>query len=157
SIGWTTRNGHDPAHVPPSATKDHNRIIHISRPERGLGPLLTMWPMLRAKNPHAELQICRYSSMYDQGPGSWSDVCAQWDRSIAAVNAEVGGITYLGELNKQQLYQAISEAAVMWYPGVSTFAETNCIAALEAAACGTPFVGSYRGALPETSPTGILI
>lgn len=156
-IGWTTRNGYDPQFVPATSHKDPNRIIHISRPERGLGPLLQMWPLLKKQKPEAELQICRYSSMYDQGPGSWSDVCSQWDRAIAHVNKEVGGITYLGELNKKQLYQAIADAAVMWYPGLSTFAETNCIAALESAACGTPFVGSYRGALPETSPTGILI
>lgn len=156
-LGWVTRNGFDPSQVPTSATKDPNRIIHISRPERGLGPLLAMWPALKQQHPDATLRVCRYSSMYDQGPGSWTDVCQQWDARLAAVNEQVGGITYLGELNKPQLYQEIAEAAVMWYPGVSTFAETSCIAAVEAQACGTPFVGSYRGALPETVPTGVLI
>ncbi|TKS58790.1 MAG: hypothetical protein EWM73_03404 [Nitrospira sp.] len=157
-IGWVTRNGFDPGDLPVAhPTKDPHRIIHSSRPERGLGPLLEMWPALKARKPDATLRICRYSSMYDQGPGSWTDVCAQWDAKVEAVNQAVGGITYLGELHKRDLYREISEAAVMWYPGVSTFAETNCIAALEAEACGTPFVGSYRGALPETSPTGILI
>ncbi len=158
ALGWVTRNGYDPAHVPdPLPAKVPHRIIHISRPERGLGPLLDMWPRLKARCPEAELQVCRYSSMYDQGPGSWSDVCASWDAQLEAVHQDVGGITYLGELSKPALYRAIAEAAVMWYPGVSTFAETSCIAAIEAQACGTPFVGSYRGALPETVPGGYLV
>ena len=158
ALGWVTRNGFDPADLPAKPpTKDPTRIIHTSRPERGLGPLLAMWPMLKAQRPDATLQLCRYSSMYDRGPGSWSDVCAHWDARVQQVNTETGGITYLGGLTKPQLYQAISAAAVLWYPGVATFAETNCIGALEAEACLTPFVGSYRGALPETSPTGILI
>lgn len=157
-LGWVTRNGYDPSHLPTEAvTKDPTRIIHISRPERGLGPLLDMWPAVKAERPHATFAICRYSSMYDQGKGSWSDVCASFDERVKAMQATVGGITYLGELTKPQLYQAVAESAVMWYPGVSTFAETSCIAAIEAQACGTPFVGSYRGALPETVPSGILI
>jgi 2-polyprenyl-3-methyl-5-hydroxy-6-metoxy-1,4-benzoquinol methylase/glycosyltransferase involved in cell wall biosynthesis len=157
SLGWVTRNGYDPAHVPADVVKHPYRVIHVSRPERGLGPLLAMWPTLKDRVPEAELQLCRYSSMYDQGPGSWSDVCAAWDAQVEAVNAQVGGITWLGELAKPALYQAIAEAAVMWYPGISAFAETSCIAAIEAQACGTPFVGSYRGALPETVPSGVLV
>lgn len=154
-MAWVTRNGFDPQHVPTGAVKDPNRIIHISRPERGLAPLMEMWPAFKKANPHATLQICRYSSMYDaQG---WGTVCAEFDRDVARVNAEVGGIEYLGELNKAQLYKAIAEAAVMWYPGVPTFAETSCIAAVEAQACGTPFVGSFKGALPETVPGGYLV
>lgn len=161
-LGWVTRNGYDPADCPVgTATKDPHRILHTSRPERGLGPLLQMWPALKAQRPKATLQLCRYSSMYDTGPGSWTDVCASWDAQVARVNAAVGGITYLGELTKPQLYQAISQAAVVWYPGVATFAETSCIAATEALANGTPFVGSLRGALPETAPpsydAGLLI
>lgn len=156
-ISYVTRNGYDPSYVPDpkTITKAPNRIIHISRPERGLAPLLTMWPMLKAKVPDAELHLCRYSSMYDaQG---WGKVCAKFDEDVAQVNAEVGGITYLGELGKAALYKAIAESAVMWYPGVSDFGETSCIAAIESQANGTPFVGSYKGALPETVPGGVLV
>lgn len=154
-IGYVTRNGYDESLVPRDITKDPNRIIHISRPERGLAPLLAMWPKLKAQCPHATLQICRYSSMYDAG--GWGEVCKDFDRLVAQVNEAVGGITYLGELGKAELYKAIAEAAVMWYPGVASFAETSCIAAIEAQACGTPFVGSYRGALTETAPYATLI
>ncbi len=155
--GYVTKNGFDPARVPASVTKRPERIIHISRPERGLAPILQMWPALKAKAPHAELHLCRYNSMYDAGPHGWASVCEMFDRKVEKMNAEVGGISYLGELGKSALYQAIAEAAVMWYPGVPSFAETSCIAAIEAQANGTPFVGSYKGALPETVPSGVLV
>lgn len=154
-LGWVCKNGFDPTLVPTGAVQAPHRIIHISRPERGLRPLLAMWPALKARVPDAELQICRYNSMYDaQG---WGRVCAAYDEAVAAVQASVGGLTYLGELGKPALYQAIAQAAVMWYPGVADFAETSCVAAIEAQACGTPFVGSYKGALPETVPHGLLL
>lgn len=154
-LAYVTKNGYDPTLVPKDATKDPYRIIHVSRPERGLRPLLAMWPAFKARVPQATLQICRYNSMYDaQG---WAKVCESFDRAVQAVNQKVGGITYLGELGKPALYQAIADAAVMWYPGVHDFAETSCIAAIESQACGTPFVGSYKGALPETVPGGILL
>lgn len=157
-IGWATKNGHDAALAAAAranAVKHPKRLIHISRPERGLGPLLEMWPEVRAAYPDVEVQVCRYSSMYDKD--GWGQVCAAFDKDVEQVNASVGGITYLGELGKPALYQAIADAAAMWYPGVSTFAETSCIAAIEAQACGTPFIGSFKGALPETVPSGLLI
>ena len=150
-IGWVTKNGFEPLFVPKTVTKDPHRIIHVSRPERGLGPLLAMWPALKARVPQATLQICRYASMYDGEGSNVRAMCETFDRQVQQVQAEVGGIEYLGSLNKPQLYQAIAEAAVMWYPGIATFAETSCIAAIEAQACGTPFVGSLKGALPETA------
>jgi glycosyltransferase involved in cell wall biosynthesis/2-polyprenyl-3-methyl-5-hydroxy-6-metoxy-1,4-benzoquinol methylase len=154
-IGAVTRNGFDPRFVPKDVTKDPNAIIHISRPERGLGPILTMWPEVRKRNPNAVLKLCRYSSMYDAK--GWGKVCQSYDDLTQQVHDEVGGIEWLGELNKAALYREIADAAVMWYPGIANFAETSCIAAIEAQACGTPFVGSLRGALPETVPAGVLI
>jgi len=156
-VGYVTRNGFDPALVPDpkTVTKAPHRVIHISRPERGLEPLLTMWPKVRAAIPDAELHLCRYSSMYDKD--GWGKVCADFDTAAQQVNDEVGGIVWLGELGKADLYRAIAEAAVMWYPGVVDFAETSCISAIESQANGTPFVGSYKGALPETVPAGVLI
>ncbi len=157
-IGWAGKNGHDAplaAQARKAAVKKPHQIIHISRPERGLMPILQMWPALRKANPNATLALCRYSSMYD--PKGWGSVCQTFDQLVAELNAEVGGIEWLGELGKPELYKAIAESAVMWYPGVDTFAETSCIAAIEAQACGTPFVGSWKGALPETVPSGVLI
>lgn len=150
-IGWATKNGYDPAHVPTQSVKDPKRIIHISRPERGLAPLLAMWPALRARVPDATLQICRYASMYDGEGSNVRAMCESFDAQVARVQAEVGGIEYLGALNKAQLYKAIADAAVMWYPGIASFAETSCIAAIESLANGTPFVASLKGALPETA------
>ncbi len=154
-IGYVTRNGFDPTLVTRDVPKRPNQIIHISRPERGLAPLLQMWPALRQAAPEATLALCRYSSMYD--PTGWGDVCRRFDELVASVNDQIGGITYLGELGKPALYQAIAESAVMWYPGIAGFAETSCIAAIESQANGTPFVGSWKGALPETVPGGVLI
>jgi glycosyltransferase involved in cell wall biosynthesis/SAM-dependent methyltransferase len=154
-IGWVTKNGFDPQYVPSSVNKNPNRIIHITRPERGLRPLLAMWPELKKQYPQAELALCRYNSMYDAS--GWGKVCASYDQAVKQMSEQVGGITYLGELGKPALYQAIAESAVMWYPGVVDFAETSCIAAIESQACGTPFVGSWKGALPETVPGGVLV
>lgn len=151
-LGWVTKNGFDAALVPTDVAKVPNRIIHISRPERAMTPLLAMWPELKRRVPEAELHVCRYQSMYDGEGSNVKAMVESYDRQIAAVNAEVGGIVQLGQLAKPELYRAIASASVMWYPGVVDFAETSCIAAIEAQACGTPIVCSYKGALPETAP-----
>lgn len=156
-LGWVTKNGYDPAFVPTDVQKVPGRIIHISRPERAMTPLLAMWPELKTRVPHAELHICRYASMYDGEGSNVKAMVEAYDREIARVNDEVGGIVQLGQLGKRDLYRAIASAEVMWYPGIVDFAETSCIAAIEAQACGTPFVGSAKGALPETVPHGYLI
>lgn len=160
ALGWVTRNSFDPADLPPQAewpVTDPYRIIHISRPERGLGPLLEMWPALKARVPQATLALCRYQSMYDGEGTAVKQTCEAFDAEVARLNATVGGIVWLGTLGKQALYRAIAESAVMWYPGIASFAETSCIAAIEAQACGVPLVCSYRGALPETAPHALCI
>lgn len=156
-LGWVTKNGYDPSLVPTDVAKVPGRIIHVSRPERAMTPLLAMWPELKQRVPHAELQICRYASMYDGEGSQVKAMVESYDREIARVQSEVGGITVLGQLGKRDLYRAIASAEVMWYPGVVDFAETSCIAAIEAQACRTAFVGSAKGALPETVPYGDLI
>jgi glycosyltransferase involved in cell wall biosynthesis/SAM-dependent methyltransferase len=156
-LGWATKNGFDASLVPTDAVKHPNRIIHISRPERALDPILAMWPEVRKQRPDAELHICRYQSMYDSEGSNVKAACEMYDRKVAQVNAQVGGLTWLGSLGKRDLYRAIAESAVMWYPGIDSFAETSCISAIEAQANGTPFVGSWKGALPETVPSGVLV
>lgn len=132
--------------------RSRTRFAHISRPERALRPLLAMWPKIRQRVPDAELHICRYSSMYDaQG---WGKIVAAYDLEIERVNRQVGGIVLHGELTKPQLYDLLTSCSLLLYPGVSDFAETSCIAVIEAQACGCVPVCSYRGALPETLGPG---
>lgn len=164
-MSWVTMNPIDPSDLVVTETDEHieapvttlpkvpGRFIHVSRPERGLDGLLALWPKVRERMPTATLRICRYSSMYDAA--GWGQVCASYDDKVKYANAKYGGIEFIGELNKPQLYAEIAQAVAMVYPTTqANFAETNCIACTEAQACGTPFIGSLRGALPETLAPG---
>jgi len=146
-LGFVTKNGIDLATVDDNMAdeKDPNQMIYISRPERGLFPLLQIFPQMREQRPDLELKVCRYYSMYENNP-EVKRICEQADRMVAHTE----GVQYLGNLNKEQLYQHISRSALMLYPGVPTFDETSCIAALEAQACRTPMVATSRGGLVET-------
>ncbi len=158
---WLTRNCFDPASLPDLRqwTKARHRFIYVSRPERALEPLLKLWPRIRERYPDAELGVCRYQSMYDGEGSNVARMCQRADEAVARVHAKVGGITNLGQLTKPQLYREIARARLMLYPGVADFAETSCIAAIEAQACGTPLVASWKGALPETlhPDAGVLV
>ena len=152
---WVTRNPIAEADVDaiPAVRKLPKRLIHISRPERGLDGVMALWPAIRQAHPDATIAICRYSSMYDKG--GWGAVCANYDQQLQALNAKVGGIVFLGELNKTDLYAEIAQSVAMLYPTTQeNFAETNCVAVTEAQACGTPVIAARRGALPETLAEG---
>jgi glycosyltransferase involved in cell wall biosynthesis/2-polyprenyl-3-methyl-5-hydroxy-6-metoxy-1,4-benzoquinol methylase len=153
-LGLVVKNGYDATLVAKDVAKDWKRLIYISRPERALEPLLKMWPELKKRVPEAELRICRYQSMYDGEGSNVKAMCDAYDGLTVETQDAVGGITWLGSLGKADLYREIAEASVMWYPGVAGFAETSCVAAIEAQANGTPLVGSYKGALPETLAEG---
>ena len=153
-LGWVTKNVIDPALMPDLDTiqKIPNRLIHVSRPERGLKPLLEIFARMRADQPELELYVSRYHSMYEANP-QVAQVIDWADKAVA----EADGVHFLGELNKAELYQEIAQAQLMLYPGVWDFAETSCIAAIETQALGTPLVCTNIGALKETVSGGALI
>ncbi len=159
-MAWVTTNAIDPALLPAQPVeKVPHRFIYISRPERALKPLLQMWPRIRERIPDATLAICRYESMYDGEGSNVARMCASFDQMTAQVAQKVGGIEVLGHLGKRELYAEIARAQLMLYPGISDFAETSCVAAIEAQANGTPLIASWKGALPETlhPDAGILL
>jgi len=151
-FSWVTRNGVDLELIRQSTQgieKDPYKLIYISRPERGLEPLLQISPKIQRHCPELKLYCARYYSMYEPMPG----IKAICDRADAAM-AETPGCEYLGNLSKEELYREIASSRLMVYPGVPNFNETGCIAAMEAQACGTPIICTNTGALMETVADG---
>lgn len=139
---WITPSALDWAWMAAPAHQ-RDRFIYASRPERGLLPLLAMWPRIRAALPSATLAIGGYS----QGVA-----IAAADAVIARVHAEVGGLEIVRAPDKVGFFRELAKARLLLYPGIASFAETNGHVVSDAMAAGVIPLVSRRGALPETVP-----
>lgn len=133
---YLTRNGVDLTVFKPREKRNHNRLVYISRPNRGLDVLLHLFPHIRQRIPDAELHIYTYQLPGDRMEGLITQLTQQ------------PGVYMRGSLPKATLATELSTARLMLYP--CTFYETSCIAAIEAQASGTPVVASTLAALSET-------
>ncbi len=142
-----TRNGLDFDLLDKSAggSKDPNKVIYASRPERGLRNLLEdVWPRLKRSFPDLRLHICGYGIKLDNLP---PELAALYDR-VNLLLESTPGLVLLGNLSKGEYYRHLSESSLMLYPSV--FPEVSCLAALEAQALGVPVLTSDAFALSET-------
>jgi len=135
-----------------SATRPR-RLAYVSTPFRGLDVLLEMFPRLRAS--FTDLRLDVFSSMKVYGWTPEADQKAFGTLYDAAVQR---GVTWHGSLAQPELLEHLGRTGLFLYP--NTFAETSCIAAIEAQASGCVVVTSARAALNETvehGKTGICI
>lgn len=150
---FQTRNGFDfdlqPKPIKPWAERDQKLILYCARPERGLDVLVRkVFPAMLAKDPDLKLGICSYANPTEMEQGEWyQQLMRDFEATPNAVN--------LGSLTKAELYDVMNSAALYVYPtpgeASPDFREVSCIAALEAQACGLPFVSTGLGALAETA------
>jgi glycosyltransferase involved in cell wall biosynthesis len=127
-------------------------FLYSSFPNRGLLPLLHLWPRIRAEWPEAVLDV-------------YSDIEGEWVNRVAGeemtairqlLSAGMEGVRMHGWVSKAELANAWKRAEVWLYPCV--FAETFCLTALEAQAAGVVVVCPPLAALRDTvGNRGLLI
>jgi glycosyltransferase involved in cell wall biosynthesis len=118
------------------------RLAYTSTPFRGLEILLACFPAI--SKLHAGCQLDVFSSMQVYGRTNEKDQYqALYDRCRAT-----DGIEYRGAVPQPVLAKELTATSILAYP--NTFAETSCIAVMEALAAGMLVVTSDLGGLPET-------
>lgn len=157
AANWlVTADGLDLRHYDTSRAKTPGKFLHAANPKRGLAVLLDMWPAIHARHPHAELHVA--SSHLLRGFTHEHDQALAGALYSRAEGMSSLGVRYLGRIPKPQLREHQLTAEIYLYP--TTYPETCCIAALEAAAAGAVIVTSPAGALADRvihDQTGLLI
>ncbi len=118
-------------------------LAYTSTPFRGLDVLIMAFPLIRTMVSDARLKVFSSMGIYGQ-----TDEEDQF-RALYELARVVPGVDYVGPLPQAQLAEALTEVDFLAYP--STFAETSCIAVIEAMAAGAHVISTALGALPETT------
>ena len=132
--------------------KIKNSFIYSSFPNRGLLPLLQMWPNIKKVIPDAILNI------YSDINGEWVNKVAkeQMNEIKKILKEGLQDVKVIGWVSKAELAVAWSKADIWLYPCI--FEETFCLTALEAAATKTLAISCPLAALEETiGNRGVLI
>jgi glycosyltransferase involved in cell wall biosynthesis len=120
-------------------------LAYTSTPFRGLEVLLDVFPRIRAAVPDVILRV--YSSMQVYQMSAERDG-SRYGRLYEKCRA-TEGVEYVGSLPQPELAKELIRVSILAYP--NNFAETSCIAVMEAMAAGCHVITSDLAALPETT------
>jgi protein O-GlcNAc transferase len=119
------------------------RLVYTSTPFRGLDVLLRLFARVREMFPGTTLDVFSSLAVYQ--------VAAKDDPFLPLYERArtLPGVAMRGSIPQAQLAAELARADMLAYPSI--FAETGCIAAMEALAAGLDVVSSRLGALPEAT------
>jgi glycosyltransferase involved in cell wall biosynthesis len=119
------------------------KLIYTSTPFRGLDVLIDAFVMLNRDDVELDVYSSTkiYGSSYDAATSTQYTML--FDRLKSTKN-----VNYMGYASNAGVRAAVQRAHIFAYP--STFEETSCISAIEAAAAGCKLLVTNYGALPET-------
>jgi glycosyltransferase involved in cell wall biosynthesis len=152
SANWiVTADGLDIEKYAQPVPKARGKFLHAANPKRGLQLLLDMWPAVRAEHSEAELFIA--SSHLLRGVTVAEDYRRAGSLYQRAMAMADDGVRFMGRVAKPELIEHQLSAEFYLYP--TSYPETCCIAALEAAAAGDVILCSPAGALPDRVIDGV--
>ncbi|HXE54192.1 MAG TPA: glycosyltransferase family 4 protein [Tepidisphaeraceae bacterium] len=120
-------------------------LAYTSTPFRGLDVLLDAFPMIRQTVPDVRLKVFSSMRVYQTPVEQETAYFGELYRRCLATP----GVEYVGSVAQPELARAMRQVSMLSYP--NTFAETSCIAVMEALASGCRVVTSDLAALPETA------
>lgn len=140
---FVTRNGIKPERFEGlNTTKDPNKVIWMSSPDRGLERAIQILDLVRINKPNIHFHVF-YGTDNMRKIGKIKEA-----EAFEKLMSDRPWVTNHGNLPQGELTKHYQDAAVWLYP--TNFMETFCISAIEAVLCGVyPVVRKY-GALPDT-------
>jgi glycosyltransferase involved in cell wall biosynthesis len=118
-------------------------LSYTSTPFRGLNVLIHVFPEVHREFSTAELHVFSSMKVYQQ------EEAGDAHAPLYHQCRHMPGVRYVGSLPQPRLAEELKPASILAYP--NTFAETSCIAVMEAMAAGLLVVTTDLGALPETT------
>ena len=119
----------------------HLTLGYTSTPFRGLEVLLSAFPEVLIEFPEAELKVFSSMKVYQQDERG--DAFAPLYKRCRTTPS----VHYVGSVPQPRLAEELKAATILAYP--NTFAETSCIAVMEAMAAGLHIVTTDLGTLPD--------
>ena len=113
-------------------------LVFTSTPFRGLDVLLSVFPEVRREHAEAELHVYSSMKVYQQ------EEAGDKFRYLYERCRATAGVRFFGSIQQPALARALTSATMLSYP--CTFAETSCIAVMEAMAAGLFVATSDLGA-----------